>query len=303
MQIPELVTTPSGIVEQSDELKFAEGNTLALLRGEVHLWNLPVVEPEVAGEAENWWLDAAEREQAQSFLFEKDRLLYVSSHAWLRRILASYLHCAHPAALRFEHAASGKPSLEKRFQTLPSPLHFNLSHTHGAIVIGLSMVGEIGVDVERVRPVLDIERLFSGVLHDTELQSLRAMGDDQRQLAFHRLWTIKEAYTKALGTGLAHPFGRVVVSLGAGCRYAVQDQSGLHRTHDVLCTYSDIIQSAAGVTCAVAAAAFAFEGPMVRHSMPDGSHLCSPLSRAVVTTVAGARMDGCAGGADSTPMS
>ncbi len=89
---------------------------------------------------------------------------------------------------------NGKPS----FITNDS-LHFNISHSGNYIVCAVCN-SDIGIDVERVRNVnLRIaERYFSS----HELTDLMNLEPDERMDYFIRLWTIKESYLKALGTGL-----------------------------------------------------------------------------------------------------
>jgi phosphopantetheinyl transferase len=58
----------------------------------------------------------------------------------------------------------------------------------------------IGVDVERVEPGRDPPW---NVLHPAERLSLEAMPERDRARAFARLWAAKEAYLKAVGTGIA----------------------------------------------------------------------------------------------------
>ena len=74
---------------------------------------------------------------------------------------------------------------------------FNLSHTRGAVLIGISE-SPVGVDVEYLRPVA--EKLPQRVLSPEELQWYRQRGS--RREDFLTLWTLKESYFKLLGTGL-----------------------------------------------------------------------------------------------------
>ena len=86
---------------------------------------------------------------------------------------------------------------------LPKGLTFNLSHTDKLIVMAVGLDGDIGVDAEFIgheRPVLDVaHRYFS----PSELEALFALPKTEQRSRFYDLWTLKEAYIKACGMGLA----------------------------------------------------------------------------------------------------
>lgn len=110
-----------------------------------------------------------------------------AAHLLLRSILREDYGIGNPEICR---EANGKPWCKD------GPC-FNLSHTKGAILIGISD-SPLGVDVERLRPVS--EKLPERVLSSVELQWFRQRGS--RGEDFLTLWTLKESYFKLLGTGL-----------------------------------------------------------------------------------------------------
>lgn len=144
-------------------------------------------------------LDGLERDRAARFAHPRDRALFASAHALLRRALGAKLG-APPRDLRFGAERRGKPLLE-----FPAGdgVAFNLSHTRGASMTALGTVTELGVDVESGASLRDPLELAPSVFHAAELSWLRA-GVDAADLRarFLRLWTLKEAYLKARGWGL-----------------------------------------------------------------------------------------------------
>lgn len=82
----------------------------------------------------------------------------------------------------------------------------SLSHTDAIVLVGLTTLGFIGVDVERA----DRDMLESGlqweVCTPAELAELHSLPPEQRNAALVRLWTLKEAYSKAVGQGLRFSF-------------------------------------------------------------------------------------------------
>lgn len=161
------------------------------------------------------WLDEQETQTARGFALERDCRLYTLAHLWLRYVLGQA--CGEmPQALRIVRAEHGKPKLDKADR----PVFFSLSHTHSCIAIALSAGGELGVDIERVDPALDVQALQDLVLHPAE----REHGGDATH--FFRLWTLKEAYAKALGLGVGLPFARLAMSISPDGEAVCRDESG-----------------------------------------------------------------------------
>lgn len=93
----------------------------------------------------------------------------------------------------FEYAENGKPSLKE----LPH-LHFNLSHCDGAVACAINE-HPVGIDIERTGRYS--ERLANYTMNADELAEIEAAED--RDLAFTRLWTMKEATMKLSGEGIS----------------------------------------------------------------------------------------------------
>jgi 4'-phosphopantetheinyl transferase len=132
------------------------------------------------------------------------RARWMVSRAALRLILARHSGI-DSAAIRFRCGALGKPAL----QTSPEDrrgLHFSLSRSDDACLIAVSADGPVGVDIESVPTTSDGDAAIEGVarqfFHARELAPLRALERMQRRRALLQLWTRKEAYAKATGTGL-----------------------------------------------------------------------------------------------------
>jgi len=140
-------------------------------------------------------LSPEERAQADRFRAVPLPQRFVAAHGVLRAVLAHHLR-GDPRDVVFVREPRGKLRLPGE------PLRFNLSHSDDLAVVAVTRDHEIGVDVERVRsevPALSIaERFFS----PEERDALQAVGHSRRAHAFFHLWTSKEAYLKALGTGI-----------------------------------------------------------------------------------------------------
>lgn len=145
-------------------------------------------------------LDAAERARVERFRFARDRDLYLQSHALVRQVLAMHTGVA-PGAFRYAIGPHGRPELAR--PVLSPPLRFNLSHTPGLAVCAVALGRDVGVDVERRTREVDMDLLAGRTLSPDELSGLRTLSPDARRHRFFEHWTLKEAYIKAVGAGMA----------------------------------------------------------------------------------------------------
>lgn len=146
------------------------------------------------------WLDGSERERRQRFLHDSPRSRFTLCRAALRSMLCAELGCRNEH-LSFETSEHGKPFA--RIRGLDAPVSFNVSHSGAHGLIAVSPRGRIGVDIEvrSSRPNLGL--LAESVLTPEEQAELAAIRGDRKLRAFFRLWTFKEALSKAHGMGLS----------------------------------------------------------------------------------------------------
>ncbi len=123
---------------------------------------------------------------------------FLAAHWALRRILAAYLDC-RPVDLVIEAGVHGKPFLAGHDAT--ALVHFNLAHSANLQLCAIAQV-EVGIDLEQLRPLAQIGGAAPGVLSSQEMSLANLPAVQDRQAALHVLWTCKEAYVKAAGTGL-----------------------------------------------------------------------------------------------------
>ena len=184
---------------------------LSLPAHEVHLWCVAVsrvAEPDAAWDA---LLSDAELQRAGRFHAAQDRRRYRVARGLLRRLLGRYLDLP-PASLRLLYGAQGKPRLCPT--QAARPVHFNLSHSADLVLYGFSASeAAIGVDIERSQAMPDLLDIAQRFFSPRESQALAALPPAQRQDAFFRCWSRKEAYVKALGTGLTQPLDSFDVTL------------------------------------------------------------------------------------------
>lgn len=178
----------------------------------VHVWRIPLDQPERCIEQLSAWLSADERDRAERFHFDRDRNRFVVGRAATRAILARCLKTT-AGEVRFTYGPQGKPSLVN----VPGPLtlYFNLAHSQALALLAVARDREVGVDVEAVRRLLNADQIVERFFSRREVDVYRHIAEPDRPEAFFRCWTRKEAYLKALGTGLSTPLDAFDVSLMA----------------------------------------------------------------------------------------
>ena len=147
-------------------------------------------------------MSADEHERMARLVFDRDRRRFMLTRALVRTMLSRYTH-VKPAEWRFIENVHGRPEILDRPQGVPD-LRFNISHTDGLIACAVTIGREVGVDVEHVgrRLTHDVAGRFFA---PREVEDLTRLADDDQQRVFFDYWTLKEAYIKARGFGLALP--------------------------------------------------------------------------------------------------
>jgi 4'-phosphopantetheinyl transferase len=152
-------------------------------------------------------LSADERERAGRFVFDHLRSSFTLSRGAMRVLLGRCLD-ARPAAIRFTYGEKGKPALES-----PGRIRFNVSHSGDLALFAITLDCEIGVDIERIHAMQDFAGIAKRFFSTEEEMDLMSLPEDQREAAFFRCWTRKEAYIKAIGDGFSAPLDGFAVTL------------------------------------------------------------------------------------------
>lgn len=144
-------------------------------------------------------LSANEKEKYARFHFDKDRRLFLLSRVLLKYSLAAYLD-RDPGDIALAVGTHGKPRLADK-----ADVAFNLTHSHGvaALALGGADSVDIGIDIEWSEPHNDFLDMGFKYFSQDEYRLLKKCSPDQQQALFYRLWTLKEAYIKAIGKGLS----------------------------------------------------------------------------------------------------
>jgi len=144
-------------------------------------------------------LPDAERRQAARFLHARDRRDYVAAHALTRSLLAS-LGLGESADIDLISGPYGKPRLAET-----NGWRFNLTHTDGFVAVAAARNAEVGIDAEALDRARVDPDLTETVFTESERETLEGPDSPAWRHDFFRLWTLKEAVIKMLGTGLSTP--------------------------------------------------------------------------------------------------
>ena len=180
---------------------------------EVHVWFVSLQAKNETQLLElRTWLIPSEQARADRFLFEKHRNRFIVGRARQRQLLGRYRDQS-PAEVDFQYDGLGKPSF--RGSQPAEGVCFNFTNSDQAGMLAVARDVELGIDLERLRPLQNLEGLAERFFTAAETEEiLAAEGLTQRDL-FFRCWTRKEAYLKAVGKGLTFPLNLVQVSIAA----------------------------------------------------------------------------------------
>jgi 4'-phosphopantetheinyl transferase len=157
-------------------------------------------------------LSPDEVQRADRFRFPRHRRRFVIARGCLRLLLAAYLG-TDAREVSFAYSAEGKPALAPQHE---SDLRFNVSHSGEIAAFAFATARDIGVDVEMIRYDVDIDEIRQRFFSTAEQEALAGLEGNQKSQGFFNCWTRKEAYVKAVGTGLSLPLQDFDVSLLPG---------------------------------------------------------------------------------------
>jgi 4'-phosphopantetheinyl transferase len=176
-----------------------------------------------------------EHARRERMAHESGRRQQLLARGMQREVLSYYEPSIAPRDWRFERSDGGRPGLAPEFAA--SGLNFNVAHTPGMVVIAVGRVPRIGVDVEasgkRV-PMPVARRYFS----PREATALDALPPAAQPRQFLRLWTLKEAYLKAVGEGLPGGLDCMTFTLGEDARILFEHDDDPEAQHWVFREFS-----------------------------------------------------------------
>jgi 4'-phosphopantetheinyl transferase len=164
---------------------------------------------EVAGDLESRfrpWFSDDEQARCDRLKLDRVRLEYVMTRVLVRQSLSLAEPSVAPAAWTFERNEHGKPEVSGPIGA--GTLRFNVSNTYGLVACAITRHNDLGVDVEARDRNSDGIAIADRYFSVQEVTDLKALPTSQQAHRFFEYWTLKEAYIKARGLGLAIPLGQ-----------------------------------------------------------------------------------------------
>jgi 4'-phosphopantetheinyl transferase len=200
----------SAVIELKNQVLLPELQIKLLASGEIHIWYASLDRPVYRFQE---LLSQDERDRARRFIFEQDRNHYIVSRGILRMLLGRYLGIK-PDQVHFNYGSNAKPILAGTYDGIE--INFNLSHSEEMAVYAFNSDHEIGIDIEKIRDIPDMEQIFERFFSPRENEVFHILSEGKRKEAFFNCWTRKEAFIKATGDGLSRPLNGFDVSMVPG---------------------------------------------------------------------------------------
>jgi 4'-phosphopantetheinyl transferase len=173
----------------------------------IEIWILPTETSDPARAKFERLLAPEEKVRAERFRFDRLRNSFITTRGALRCLLGSYLSVP-PASLEFHYGSKGKPTLAPAME-----IDFNATHSGDFAAFAFTLGCQIGIDLEHIHPLAEMQDIAGRFFCPDETAELASLPPDDREAAFFRCWTRKEAYIKAIGDGLSAPLDAFRVTL------------------------------------------------------------------------------------------
>ncbi len=183
----------------------------SLLSGQIDIWYTHLTRDWEQALLNQYKALCSEEEKVQQnrFFRKEDQQNYLVSRGLLRWALAQYLENITSKDIFFYKGIYGKPFIGNFMDTA---LQFSLSHTKDLVVLAVILEQNIGVDIEPLERDIDIFNIAESFFSPLEYKELCSLSPEQLKPAFVKIWTLKEAYLKACGTGLTTPLDQFCFS-------------------------------------------------------------------------------------------
>ena len=161
-------------------------------------------------EFDRLWLFLSDDERSRADRFKREYLRrnFVAARGNLRALLAQRLGCL-AKEIQFSYGDHGKPYIRE------GDIYFNLAHSQDLAIYAICSDREVGIDLEYINSDCDFESIARRYFLRSEQQIIEKLQNQNLDLArraFYRAWTLKEAYGKATGQGIANILDLVDVS-------------------------------------------------------------------------------------------
>jgi 4'-phosphopantetheinyl transferase len=175
------------------------------LKKELHIWRYTLNEQDYFNELKDPLLSQEEVNRYECYLNESDKIRYICNHRFVRQVLSKYLN-ELPSQIKFSYSEKGKPFIKN------SDFFFNYSYRSNYCFLAVTKFGEVGVDIEKMKPLQDAPTFISFSFSEKEKKIIYESNTVDFQETLFTFWTYKEAIIKSLGVGLSADLTQIDLS-------------------------------------------------------------------------------------------
>lgn len=171
---------------------------------DINIWLIPLDQPIYPKFFQK--LSPSQQKNALTFFSKKRYSQYVLCWYAVRKILSQCIGC-NIDDINIGYRRMGKPFLEKpHFE-----LDFNISHSERIAFFAISKKRRIGIDLEVLKPLEDIESLSLLIMSKKEYSNYKPLPSSLKTETFYKIWVRKEALLKGIGIGLHYPLEDITI--------------------------------------------------------------------------------------------
>lgn len=172
------------------------------LQNEVHIWTVDLDNWKISCKKAEQMLPESEKEKSVHFRLEILRIRHIKCYFLTRLLLGQYLGVDFYNQ-EFNRNEHGKPSLKNEGDN--NSIYFNISNSENICVFACTRDGDLGVDVEKIHDLPDMDRIVERLFSREENKIFHSLPEHTKKTSFFKYWTRKEALLKAMGRGLSFP--------------------------------------------------------------------------------------------------
>ncbi|HSD64457.1 MAG TPA: 4'-phosphopantetheinyl transferase superfamily protein [Ignavibacteriaceae bacterium] len=179
-------------------------------QNEVHVWNYPLNIVDTDVEYFYGLLTDEEKKGIDKIRLQGVRDGRVISKVIVKDIISKYLG-VNSDQIKYSYNRFGKPVLPEDIN-FPG-LNFNISHSESLGIIALVKQKQIGVDLERIIDLADLDDIIKLCFSKNEQGFFKDLEGLEKTKLFYKVWTGKEAFIKAIGKGFSFPLENISFEL------------------------------------------------------------------------------------------
>ncbi len=168
----------------------------------IHVWWSNLDQPQNIVDNCHSFLSSEEKNRINKYNTQLLKNRQVMSKAILKKLLSLYLE-KNVKEINFIYNNYGKPYIA--CDKVANSVKFNISHSENVGIFAFTLNDDLGVDIEKVKEYIEIDGIKEICFTNFEKEWYDNLNNEFKLEAFYKIWTIKEAFIKAIGEGFSYP--------------------------------------------------------------------------------------------------